>query len=44
MTRVALILAIVLAAAAPAAGQGTCTLDQLAGTYVFESRGQSALA
>jgi hypothetical protein len=46
MKRLALFIAVVIcvgAWAAPAAAQGACTMRSLAGTYVFESKGSSAL-
>jgi hypothetical protein len=46
MKRLAVFISVVIcvgAWAAPAAAQGTCTMQNLAGTYVFESKGSSAL-
>jgi hypothetical protein len=46
MKRLAVFIAVVIcvgASAAPAAAQGACTMQALAGTYVFESKGSSAL-
>ncbi len=46
MKRLAVLIAVVTCAgawAAPAAGQGACTMQNLAGTYDFESKGSSAL-
>ncbi len=47
MKRLAVFIAVLICAgawAAPAAAQGACTIQNLAGTYVFESKGSSALA